>query len=418
MFLDKAKIKITGGNGGNGCVSFYRALYVPNGGPDGGDGGSGGSVIFEASKDLSTLMDFRYKKHFKAENGEDGKRNNMSGKSASDLIIKVPVGTIIREEESGQVMADLSLDKERKVLIKGGKGGKGNQHFATSTRQAPKYAQKGQKAREYNINLELKLIADIAIIGMPNVGKSTLLSMATNANPKIANYHFTTISPNLGVVRSKWGEDFVLADIPGLIEGASEGAGLGHDFLRHIERTKAFILVLDASALEIMPLDAKDLIMNELIKYDVNLSNKNIIIAANKMDLPEARNNIDELTKKANVVVVPISAATNEGIDNLLKEAANLIKDIKETLVFEENFVPKEEEIEDNFTVTKENETFIVEGPAIEKMLSNTNLETEKGFAFFQRYLRERKVIDALEEEGIEEGDTVRIYDLYFDYYK
>ncbi|MCL2610281.1 MAG: GTPase ObgE [Defluviitaleaceae bacterium] len=418
MFLDRAKIKITGGNGGNGCVSFYRALYVPNGGPDGGDGGKGGSIVFEATKDLGTLMDFRYKRHFRAENGEDGKRNNMSGKYAEDLVIKVPVGTIIREEETNQIMADLSEDGERRVLIKGGKGGKGNQHFATAVRQAPQYAQSGQKAREYNIVLELKLIADIAIIGMPNVGKSTLLSMATNANPKIANYHFTTLSPNLGVVRSKWGEDFILADIPGLVEGASEGIGLGHDFLRHIERTKAFILVVDTAAIEIPPLEAQAIIMKELNKYDETLTTKNLIIAANKMDLPQAHEYIEELTKKAGCPVVLISAATNLGIDALLEEAAKLIKDQKETLRFEETFVEKEKDISEAFTVTIDRGTYVVEGPAIEKMLVNTNLETEKGFAFFQKYLRERGIVKKLEEAGIEEGDTVRLYDLYFDYFK
>ncbi|MCL1924016.1 MAG: Obg family GTPase CgtA, partial [Defluviitaleaceae bacterium] len=256
------------------------------------------------------------------------------------------------------------------------------------------------------------------IIGIPNVGKSTLLAMATNANPKIANYHFTTLSPNLGVVRSKWGEDFVLADIPGLVEGASEGIGLGHDFLRHIERTKAFILVVDVAGIEMQPLEAKTLIMKELEKYNSNLTSKNIIIAANKMDLPEAKENLKELIEKANCPVIPISAATNTGIDELLKKASELIKDQKETIVFEENFIEKEEEVSEAFKITIDRGTYVVEGLAIEKMLSNTNLETEKGFAFFQKYLREREIIKALEEEGIEEGDTVRIYDLYFDYYK
>ncbi len=286
MFVDRVKIKVKGGNGGNGCVSFYRAKFITHGGPDGGDGGRGGDIIFEAASNLTTLVDFRYKKSFKAANGEDGKKLNCSGKDSDDIIIKVPVGTVIREANSNKVMLDMAIDGERKTLIKGGKGGKGNQHFATPTRQAPRYAQRGKLSKEYDIILELKIIADVGIIGFPNVGKSTILSMVTNANPKIANYHFTTLSPNLGVVHNKFGKDFVMADIPGLIEGASEGVGLGHQFLRHIERTKVLVHVVDASATERdNPLEDIETINKELLAYNKDLALRPQIIAANKMDV-------------------------------------------------------------------------------------------------------------------------------------
>jgi len=425
VFIDRVNIKIKGGNGGNGCVSFYRAMYVVNGGPDGGDGGRGGDVIFEATTGLNTLVDFRYKKVFKADSGDDGSKRNCSGKSADDLIIKVPVGTIIREQKSGKIMADMSVIGEQKVIIKGGKGGKGNQHFATPTRQAPRYAERGKISKEYSVTLELKLIADVGIIGFPNVGKSTLLSMATNANPKIANYHFTTLAPNLGVVRSKWGEDFVIADIPGLIEGASEGVGLGHDFLRHIERTKIFIHVVDAAALEGMdPLESLEKVNKELELYNPKLLERPQIIAANKMDLAEATENyekIKEVYEKKNISVFPISAATNQGIDDLLSRAGALVKENQGTIIFAEDFeeyIELDEEYE-AFTIEKiDDNYFVVEGAGVEKVVGYTSMDTEKGFAFFQRYLRDKGIIAALEEAGIEEGDTVRIYDMVFDYYK
>lgn len=425
MFIDRVNIRIKGGNGGNGCVSFYRAMYVVNGGPDGGDGGRGGDVIFEATTGLNTLMDFRFKKVFKANSGEDGKKGNCSGKSADDLIIKVPVGTIIREQTTGKIMADLAVNGEKKIIIKGGKGGKGNQHFATPTRQAPRYAEKGRLSKEYNVILELKLIADVGIIGFPNVGKSTLLSMATNANPKIANYHFTTLTPNLGVVRSKWGEDFVLADIPGLIEGASEGVGLGHDFLRHIERTKVFIHVVDAAGTEgTNPIDNIEKINKELEKYNPKLIERPQIIAANKMDLPGADENykkIKDFYNARGIEVFPISAAANDGIDTLLQAAASILKEYKGIITFEEDYEEYHEDTQENepFTVEKVDDNyFVIEGVGVEKMVSYTSMDTEKGFAFFQRYLREKGIIAALEEAGIQEGDTVKIYDMVFDYYK
>lgn len=425
MFVDRVKIHIKAGNGGNGCVSFYRAKYVTNGGPDGGDGGKGGNVVFIADEGINTLMDFRYKKIFKAENGLDGGKRNCTGANGNDVIIKVPVGTIIREAETGKIMADMVTPFEEKILIKGGKGGKGNQHFATPTRQAPRYAERGRTAKEYDVILELKLIADVGLIGFPNVGKSTLLSMVTNANPKIANYHFTTLSPNLGVVRSKWGDDFVMADIPGLIEGASEGIGLGHEFLRHVERTKLFIHVVDAAGLEgICPLENIEKINDELKKYNENLLDRPMVIACNKMDIPEAKENFEKIKsiyEPKGIKVYPISAATNSGLDELLAEVASILKDYPENIVFEEDFVPYVEVNLDNepFTVSSiDDGYYVVEGVGVEKMMGYTNIDTEKGFAFFQKYLRDKGIIDALEEKGIQEGDTVRIYDLEFDYYK
>ncbi len=426
MFVDRVKIHIKGGNGGNGAVSFYRAKYITNGGPDGGDGGKGGDVVFVADEGLNTLMDFRYKKLFKAQPGGDGAKRNCTGADGDDIIIKVPVGTIIREAESGKIMADMNQKGEKRIIIKGGKGGKGNQHFATPTRQAPRYCERGRLSKEYDVILELKLIADVGLIGFPNVGKSTLLSMVTNANPKIANYHFTTLSPNLGVVRSRWGEDFVMADIPGLIEGASEGVGLGHEFLRHVERTKVFIHVVDAAALEgIDPIENIEKINGELAKYNDELIKRPMVIAANKMDIPEAKENfekIKEIYEAKGIKVFPISAATNSGLDELLSSVADILKDYPDDIVFEEDydeFVDYTEPDNEPFTVEQLSEKyFVVEGVGVEKMIGYTNIDTEKGFAFFQKYLREKGIIDKLEEKGINEGDTVKIYDLEFEYYK
>jgi len=426
MFVDRVKIHIKGGNGGNGAVSFYKAKYITNGGPDGGDGGKGGDVTFIADASINTLIDFRYKKVYKAQNGQDGAKRNCSGADGEDIIIKVPIGTIIREVKTNKIMADLTKDGESRTIIKGGKGGKGNQHFATPTRQAPRYAEKGRTAKEYDIILELKLIADVSLIGFPNVGKSTLLSMVTNANPKIANYHFTTLSPNLGVVRSKWGNDFVIADIPGLIEGASEGIGLGYEFLRHIERTKVFVHVVDAAGLEgIDPVESIEKINNEIKKYNEKLLERPMIIAANKMDIPQSEKNIEKIKavyEKREIPVFPISAATNSGLDNLLKAISDILKNYPDNITFEENYI---EFIDENnidtepFTIEKLSEDYyIVEGTGVEKMIGYTNIDTEKGFAYFQKYLRDKGIIKALEESGINEGDTVKIYDIEFDYYK
>lgn len=424
MFIDRVKIKIKGGDGGNGAVAFYRAKYVPNGGPNGGDGGNGGSIIFQASDNMNTLVDFRYKKVFKAEKGQDGGQNNCHGKDGADIIIKVPCGTVIKEANSNKVMADLTKNGEQKIIIKGGRGGKGNQHFATSTRQAPRYAQQGATAKEYEVILELKLIADVGFIGFPNVGKSTLLSMVTNANPKIGNYHFTTLAPNLGVVTSKWGKDFVIADIPGLIEGASEGLGLGDEFLRHIERTKVLIHVVDAAGLESRnPVEDVKKINNEIFSYNQNLINRVKIIAANKVDIPEAKKNVEKLKEvyePKGYKVFPISAATNQGLEELIEYTAKLVNKC-EDIIFEEDFEEyKEYEIDKApFNIEKiDKNYYYVSGVGVEKMIGYTSIDTERGFAFFQKYLREKGIINALEEAGIKQGDTVRIYDLEFDYYK
>lgn len=425
MFVDRVKIRIKGGNGGNGAVSFHRAKYVTNGGPDGGDGGKGGDVIFVSDNGLNTLVDFRYKKVFKATAGEDGGKNNCSGKDGQDIIIRVPVGTIIRESNSNKIMADLVNEGQQKVIIRGGKGGKGNQHFATPTRQAPRYAQQGKLSKEYEVTLELKLIADVGIIGFPNVGKSTLLSMVTNANPKIANYHFTTLAPNLGVVQTRRGDDFVLADIPGLIEGASSGIGLGHDFLRHIERTKVLIHVVDAAALESNdPIENIEKINRELEIFNEKLLERPQVIACNKMDIPDAMENFIKIKEKyepKGYKVYPISAATNKGLDDLLLCVGEILKDYPKDIIFEEDYdeYVELEQLDEPITIEKnEDDCFYVEGNSVKKMLGLTDINTEKGFAFFQKYLREKGIINRMEEMGIKEGDTVKIYDLWFDYYK
>lgn len=424
MFVDRVKIHVKGGNGGNGMVSFFRAKYITHGGPDGGDGGRGGDVIFVGDESMGTLMDFRYKRMFKAGNGQDGGKRNCFGKDGESVVIKVPVGTVIREAESGKIMADITKHGEEKILIHGGKGGKGNQHFATPTRQAPRYAEPGRVAKEYDVILELKLIADVGLIGFPNVGKSTLLSMVTNANPKIANYHFTTLAPNLGVVEGRYGDSFVLADIPGLVEGASEGVGLGHAFLRHVERTKVFIHVVDAAGVEgDDPVENVRKINQELEAYNPELMKRPQVIAANKTDIPGSEENMERLKEayeKEGFEVFPISAATNKGLDELLTKVAEILKNYPEDIVFEEEYEEYDEVAVDQepFTIEVEDEVYVVRGVGVEKMIGYTNIDTEKGFAFFQRYLKEKGIIEALEEKGIQEGDTVRIYDMEFEFWK
>lgn len=427
MFADRAKIFIRSGKGGDGHVSFRRELYVPNGGPDGGDGGRGGDVIFEVDEGLNTLQEYRHKKKYAARDGEPGGKRKCHGKDASDIVLKVPEGTVIKEAESDKVIADMSGENRRQVVLKGGKGGLGNQHFATATMQIPKYAQPGQPAQELWVKLELKVIADVGLIGFPNVGKSTLLSRVTNAQPKIANYHFTTLNPNLGVVDLEGAKGFVIADIPGLIEGASEGVGLGHEFLRHIERTKMMIHVVDAAGSEGRdPIDDIYKINEELLAYNPEIAVRPQVIAANKTDLiySEDKDPVEELKKvfePKGIKVFPISGATGQGMKELLYYVSDQLGKLDDKpIVFEQEYFPENELINLDlpYTVEKEDDIYVVEGPKIEKMLGYTNLDSEKGFAFFQKFLKDTGILNKLEEAGIQEGDTVRMYGLQFDYYK
>ena len=429
MFADRAKIIIRSGKGGDGHVSFRRELYVPNGGPDGGDGGRGGDVIFEVDKGQNTLGDYRHKRKFKAQDGEEGGKRRCHGADGSDIVLKVPEGTVIMEAETRKVIADMSGDNQRQVVLKGGRGGKGNQHYATAAMQVPKYAQPGQPAQELEVLLELKVIADVGLVGFPNVGKSTFLSRVTNAQPKIANYHFTTLSPNLGVVDTENG-GFVIADIPGLIEGASEGVGLGHEFLRHIERTRVLVHIVDAASTEGRdPVDDIYKINKELEAYNPEIAARPQIIAANKTDCifedgedPVARLKAEFEPK--GIKVYPISAVMGKGVKELLYGIRELLdKCPSEPVVFEQEFFPEDVLITENlpYTVTRDKDdphVFIVEGPKIEKMLGYTNLDSEKGFAFFQRFLKDGGILDEMEKAGIQEGDTVRMYGFDFDYYK
>ena len=430
MFADYAKIIIRSGKGGDGHVSFRREKYVPDGGPDGGDGGNGGDVIAVVDTGMNTLADYRHKRKFSAQDGEEGKKRRCHGADGEDLILKVPNGTLFRDAASGKVIADLSGNSARCVILTGGRGGKGNQHYATPTMQAPRYAQPGQPAKELEVVLELKLIADVGLVGFPNAGKSTFLSMVTNAKPKIANYPFTTLSPNLGVVDPDGASGFVIADIPGLIEGASEGAGLGHQFLRHIERNRVFIHIVDAAGTEGRdPAEDIELINAELAKYDPALLEKPQVIAANKIDLlseedrQEMIGKLKDRFENEQTKVYPISAATGEGIRQLLYHVSVLLDSLpKETIIFEQEYDPDTELITENlpYTVSYDHKqkAYIVEGPKIEKMLGYTNLESEKGFAFFQKFIKESGVADDLEAAGIQDGDTVNIYGWSFEYLK
>lgn len=427
MFADRAKIYIRSGKGGDGHASFRRELYVPNGGPDGGDGGRGGDVIFEVDKGLNTLADFRHKRKYTAPDGEPGGKRRCHGKDAKDIILKVPEGTVIREAETNKVIADMSGENTRQVILKGGRGGLGNMHFATATMQVPKYAQPGKPAQELWLNLELKVIADVGLVGFPNVGKSTFLSRVTNAQPKIANYHFTTLSPNLGVVDLDHAKGFVIADIPGLIEGASEGVGLGHEFLRHIERTKMIIHVVDAAGIEGRdPIDDIHKINAELEAYNPEIAKRPQVIAANKVDLIYAEDvdPVDRIRKEfepKGIRVFPISGVTGEGLNDLLYYVSEELQKMDEKpIIFEQEYFPEEEIIHMDlpFTVEVEDDMYVVEGPKIEKMLGYTNLDSEKGFAFFQKFLKESGILEQLEAAGIQEGDTVKMYGLQFEYYR
>ena len=427
MFADRAKIYIRSGKGGDGHVSFRRELYVPCGGPDGGDGGRGGNIIFEVDDGLNTLTDFRHIHKYAAQDGEAGGKRRCHGKDGETLVIKVPEGTVIKDFESGKVIADMSGENRREVILKGGRGGQGNMHFATPTMQAPKYAQPGQAFQELWVQLELKVIADVGLVGFPNVGKSTLLSRVSNAKPKIANYHFTTLNPHLGVVDLDGSKGFVMADIPGLIEGASEGVGLGHDFLRHIERTRVLVHVVDAASTEGRdPIEDIHAINKELGAYNPELLERPQIIAANKTDaiFVDGEDPISKLKAEfepKGIKVYPISAVSGQGIKELLYAIHELLQTVNlSPIIFEKEFdLKKLTDVTLPYSVeVTEDGVYVVEGPRIDKMLGYTNLETEKGFRFFQNFLKENGILEDLEQAGIQEGDTVRMYGLEFDYYK
>ncbi len=429
MFADSAKIFIKSGKGGDGHVSFRRELYVANGGPDGGDGGRGGDIIFEVADGLNTLTDFRHVRKYIAESGEEGGKRRCHGADGKDLVIKVPEGTVIKEFESGKVIADMSGENRRETILKGGKGGLGNMHFATATMQVPKYAQPGQPAQELWVLLELKVIADVGLVGFPNVGKSTLLSRVSNARPKIANYHFTTLNPHLGVVDLGDGAGFVMADIPGLIEGASEGVGLGHSFLKHIERTKVLIHVVDAASTEGRdPVEDIRTINQELAAYNPELLTRPQVIAANKIDSifsdGDTESPVERLRREfepEGIRVFPISAVSGEGVKDLLYYVHSQLQNLDtKPVIFEKEYDISMKAAENlPYSVEKaEDGVYVVEGPKIEKMLGYTNLDSEKGFEFFQKFLKSTGILEDLEKAGIQEGDTVRMYGLEFDYYK
>ena len=421
MFFDTAKIYVKAGNGGNGAVSFHREKYVAAGGPDGGDGGKGGSIIFETDSSVSTLAPFRYKRKYVAPNGSDGGAGRCFGKDGEDLVIKVPSGTLIYDAVTNRLLADMTPPNNKVVLFKGGNGGWGNTHFATPTRQVPRFAKPGLKGEERELKLELKLIADVGLLGFPNVGKSTLLSCVTSAKPKIANYHFTTLEPNLGVVEMKnlgAQGSFVIADIPGLIEGASECVGLGHDFLRHVERTRILIHVVDVSGIEGRnPIEDFDAINKELFNYNEVLASRPQIVAANKTDIitdEKLYKDFLEEMQKRSVEVFEISAATKKGVKELMNYTAEKLAALPPVEIFEPDAVLEEVTDLPLFEIKKDNNVYTVEGSFIENLVCSTNMSDDESFNYFQRTLRKKGIIEALEKAGIKEGDTVRMYDLEF----
>jgi GTP-binding protein len=425
MFIDNARIYIKSGDGGNGAVSFHREKYINKGGPDGGDGGKGGNVVFVVDEGLRTLQDFRYKRKYIAENGDNGKGSNCTGKSGEDLIVKVPPGTIVKDEQTGRVLADLIHAGQQTVIAKGGKGGAGNRHFATPTRQIPNFAKAGDEGEEFWAILELKLLADVGLIGFPNVGKSTILSMVTAAEPKIANYHFTTIDPNLGVVNIDAESGFVMADIPGIIEGAYEGVGLGHKFLKHVERTKLLIHVVDISGSEGRdPVKDFEIINEELKKFNPALYERPQVIAANKMDVTGAKELLavfKEVYEPKGYKIFPISAAANSGLTELIYYVAQRLKEIPDTVL--SDIEEKEEAVynvkdDDSLKIYKENQVYVVEGSWIRKLVASTNFNDHESLQYFQRTIKRKGIVEELENLGIEEGDTVKMYDLEFEYFR
>ena len=421
-FIDKAHITVKAGNGGNGVISFHREKYVAAGGPDGGDGGRGGSIILQVDDNLSTLMDFRYKRKYAAPSGMDGQGARKSGRDGQDLVIKVPRGTLVRDAESGEIMQDMS-GGEPFVLCRGGRGGWGNAHFATPTRQVPRFAKGGLPGESHDVVLELKLLADVGLVGFPNVGKSTLLSVVTRAQPKIANYHFTTLSPNLGVVYAGEGRSFVLADIPGIIEGASEGAGLGHDFLRHIDRCRLLIHVVDVSGSEGRdPVEDLDAINAELSRYNADLEKRPQIIAANKSDILDDPEKLERLRRRAAELgcpLFPISAAAHQGVDQLMNKVSEMLSILPPIAVYEPEYVPKPPVIDYSQPLDVQrldDGTWVVDGPWLQRLMSSVNLNDYESRMYFDKTLRESGLYQRLEEMGIQDGDTVSLYDFEFEY--
>ena len=419
QFVDKARIVIKAGDGGDGCASFHREKFVARGGPDGGDGGRGGSVIFVADSNMDTLPAFKLARFYRAENGEKGRAGRSSGKNGQDLIIKVPVGTVVRDVETGAVAADLNTAGRQKVVLHGGRGGRGNCRFATPTRQSPRFAQPGQKTLEREVELELKTIADVGLIGLPNVGKSTILSVLTSAKPKIANYHFTTLTPNLGVVK-RYDKSFVLADIPGLIEGAAEGAGLGHDFLRHIERTRLLVHVIDVSGSEGRdPVDDYFKIKGELTRYSPRLGELKQVVAANKMDVTGAQDNLDRLRealKSEDVEVFPVSAAMVKGFDALIDCLVKTLDTLPKTYEFEEEGITETHRYEPGFNIEKDGDVFVVTGGSVDYILDTTYADDEGSMRRFQQFLIREGIIDALRKAGATEESVVRMGEWEFDF--
>ena len=417
MFTDYVKILVKSGDGGDGAISFRREKYVAAGGPDGGDGGKGGDVYFTVDPDSNTLIDFRFKKKFKAENGNNGEGARRYGRGGEDLYIKVPLGTIVKDAETGAILADLCKKGQTELVFPGGRGGKGNSHFATSTRQAPHFSQGGEKGIEKEVILELKLLADVGLIGFPNVGKSTFLSTVTSATPKIADYHFTTLEPNLGVVKSEYGDSFVIADIPGIIEGASQGTGLGLQFLRHIERTRLLLHVIDVSGTEGRnPVEDFNTINEELKQYSEKLATRKQIIVANKIDSMQDENlykELEKMAKEKGIEIYKISAVTGEGVEELLKHVSEVLKTLPKEDIVEVVGGKKVYTLKDEvpFTITKEDGMFVVDGPGVQKIMRRVNLEDNESMYYFQKCLDELGVNKALKEAGVKEGDTVKVVD-------
>ncbi len=421
MFIDVAKIKVSAGKGGDGAVAWRREKYEPAGGPAGGDGGKGGSVLVTTDTGLHTLMDFRYQKVYQAENGENGRGKKQFGKDGESIVLKVPLGTLIKDQATGRVIADLKEKDQTFVLAQGGRGGKGNAKYTTSTRQAPSFAQAGSMGESREVTLELKVLADVGLIGFPNVGKSTLLSVLSKARPKIADYHFTTLSPNLGVVPVKNGASFVMADIPGLIEGASQGVGLGHDFLKHIERTRMLVHVLDMSGHEGRdPLEDFETINRELKDYHEKLAEKPQLVFANKMDLPMSEDNLLRFKEKYKDLPVFVgSAATTKDLDQLVYAIVEELKDLPyEVQTFDEAYVAEEEDRAPGIVVHKDQGRYKVEGPYIDKLLRSTYFDDRDSLRYFQENLRKNGVVDKLRDLGIQEGDTVYMNDYEFEFFE